>query len=277
MNDLQNNNHTKGKVYLVGAGPGNPKLLTVRALEVFEIVDVALYDRLVSKEILDLIPERVRKIDVGKTPQCEGITQGDINQILVKEARSGHNVMRLKGGDPLLFSRGEEELEVICAEGIAYEIVPGISAAIGVPSFAGIPLTRRGISSSVAIVTGHEDPTKENSSVDFERLATAAETIVVLMGKTKLRQISEQLIKGGARDQTPVAIVESGTRPTQRVSFSTLGGILEDRDTRIDSQPPALIVIGDIVRTALALQDVKMNATELDQLPIAWCAAAEFS
>lgn len=276
-----------GKVYLVGAGPGDPKLLTVRALEVFQIVDVAIYDRLVTREILELLPKGIRKINGGKAPHDEGMGQTEINDILIQESKLGHNVLRLKAGDPLLFSRGGEEIEAISAEGIEYEIVPGVSSAIGVASYAGIPLTRRGISSSIAIVTGHEDPSKEELSVDFQKLASTVDTIVVLMGVGKLQQISEQLIRGGARNQTPVAIIESGTRQTQRIQFSTLGSILDGAlKDRLES--PALIIVGEIVRSALALPEEKTVAIEqnnhqpqphleLEQLAVAWCAAAEFT
>lgn len=245
-----------GKVYLVGAGPGDPKSLTVRAVEVFKIANVVFYDRLVSKEVLELLPENVRRVDVGKTPHCNGMSQLEINRLLIQESKDGHTVLRLKGGDPLFFSRGEEEIEAIAAEGIEYEIVPGVSSAIGVASYAGVPLTQRGIASSVAIVTGHEDPTKGIGAVDFQKLASTVDTIVILMGVAKLHQISEQIVSGGASQETPVAVIESGTGPNQRIQFSTLGNIL-DGDLKDKVKSPALIIVGNVVHSAKRLRAEK--------------------
>ncbi len=274
-----------GKVYLVGAGPGDPKLLTVRALEVFKIADVVFYDRLVSRQVLELLPEDVKKVDVGKTPHCNGMSQLDINRLLIQESKDGHTVLRLKGGDPMLFSRGEEEIEAIAAERIEYEIVPGVSSAIGAASYAGIPLTQRGISSSVAIVTGHEDQSKGKATIDFQKLASAVDTIVILMGVAKLQQISEELLGGGAGEETPVAVIESGTWPTQRIQFSTLGNILAG-EVKDEIKSPALIIVGEVVRSSKALRasrilEDKENThkliEELERIPLTWCAAAEVS
>ncbi len=276
----------------MGAGPGDPKLLTVRALEVFRVVDVALYDRLVSSDVLELLPACVSKVNVGKPPHGGGLGQDAINRRLIQEAKAGRNILRLKGGDPLFFSRGVEEIEAISAEGIEYEIVPGVSSAIGVPSAAAIPLTRRGISSSVAILTGHEDQSKVRPSVDFQKLASTVDTIVVLMGLARLQLIAEQLVEGGAELETPVAIIESGTCSTQRIQFSTLGQILKEGKEGLKSgmQSPALLVIGKIVNTAIALaagNHSDNNATQSNGLPqapklelgfpVTWCAAAEFA
>ena len=283
-----------GKIFLVGAGPGDPKLLTIRALEVLRIADVILYDRLVSSEILELLPENTRKINVGKVPhtsEAMSLEQKEINRIMLEESKKGNKVVRLKGGDPLFFSRGGEELDEIREEGIEYEVVPGVSSAIGVPSFAGLPLTQRGVASSVAFVTGHEDPSKEESRVDLRKLATAVDTIVVLMGAAKLHQITEELISGGARIMTPVAVVESGTRPDQKVRFSTLGEIAEG-DLGGALRSPALIVVGDVLRSKIGsrvrrsgdeedLEQIPGEAPQKEEkeeeTPISWCIAAEFS
>ncbi|HYV99853.1 MAG TPA: uroporphyrinogen-III C-methyltransferase, partial [Candidatus Acidoferrum sp.] len=185
---------TEGKIYFVGAGPGDPKLLTIRAFELLHTADVVIYDRLVSQEILNLIPKSVEKIYVGKLPQCKGgICQTEINTLLIEHARSGKLVVRLKGGDPFIFSRGGEEAEELMKEKLRFEIVPGVSSALAGPASAGIPLTHRGYSSSVAIVTGHEDPSKICSKVDWAKLASAVDTIVILMGVGRLKQIAEEL------------------------------------------------------------------------------------
>jgi uroporphyrin-III C-methyltransferase len=280
-----------GKVYFVGAGPGDPKLLTMRAIEVFKFANVVLYDRLVSKEIISLLPREISKFNVGKAPHGEGMSQKEINYLLIKEAKSGKNVLRLKGGDPLLFSRGEEEIIAIEAEGIEYEVVPGVSSAIGVPSYLGIPLTRRGASSSIAIVTGHEDSTKTKKSVDFQKLASSVDTIVILMGVAKLQQISEQLLGGGLAKDTPVAVIEAGTTQAQRIHFSNLANIHEG-SLEGEIRTPALIVVGEVARgskrrwerSTLSEQLLSFesnsneNDSELQQkIPITWCAATEFS
>jgi uroporphyrin-III C-methyltransferase len=275
----------KGKVYLVGAGPGNPKLLTIRALEVFKVVDVVLYDRLVSQEILELIPSSVRRIDVGKASHGATVSQDEINRTMVLEANNGNNVLRLKGGDPMLFSRGGEEIEVLNGEKISFEVVPGISSVTGLASFIGLPLTHRRISSSVAFVTGHEDPSKSEPRVDFERLASAVDTLVVLMGVERLQQISERLVRGGAPLSKPIAIIESGTTSEQKVSFSSLGEIL-DGDLKDEIKSPALIIIGEVVRSAreaseLGRVDLFTDRERLLQEELlqsqTWCAAAEFT
>lgn len=280
-----------GKVFLVGAGPGDPKLLTIRALEVLKDADVVMFDRLVSPEILGLIPAQAQKLDVGKIPHCNRLTQEEINHMMVREAKAGRNVVRLKGGDPLFFSRGFEEIEVLRAEDIEFEIVPGISSAIGVPSFAGIPLTHRRHSSSVAIVTGHEDKQKIRSSVDWKNLASSVDTIVVLMGVGRSQEIAELLIEGGLINSTPVAIIERGTRLDQKIDYSTLGE-LANGDLKSLIKSPSVIVIGDVVRLGRKLfspttpvmgangsnaGELDISRARVDQMPVSWCMAAEFS
>ena len=271
-------------MFLVGAGPGDPKLLTLRSVEVIRIAEVVMYDRLVSKEILDLVPTRAKKIDVGKSPHMGGTTQDEINQVMVREAREGKNVVRLKGGDPLLFSRGFEEMEILKAEGLEFEIIPGISSAIGVATYAGLPLTHRRYSSSVAIVTGHEDTSKTGDRVNWKRLASSVDTIVVLMGASRLREICKELIDSGLASPTPVAIIEAGTTKDQRISFSTLDECTAGTLT-VSIKPPSIIVIGQVVGIAKDSQMWESDVRVLDrpptsteaQLVASWCMAAEFS
>lgn len=269
-----------GKVYLVGSGPGNPKLLTIRALEIFSEVDIVVHDRLVSKEILDMIPEYVRRIDVGKASHGLGPTQEEINWILICEAMDGNNVLRLKGGDPMLFSRGGEEIEALQEEEIDYEIVPGVSSATGIPSYAGIPLTHRKFSSSVAFVTGHEDSNKaESSAVDFAGIASNVDTLVILMGAATIQHIAKNLIRGGKVPSTPIAMIERGTTPEQKVSYSSLGRVLEGRLGEQIS-PPALIIVGDVVRLArnFSSEEVSDSMIQLELMESkTWCAAVEYT
>jgi uroporphyrin-III C-methyltransferase len=272
-------------VYLVGAGPGDPKLLTIRALEVFKIADVVLYDGLVSPEILDLLPVHAKKIDVGKYRHDGPCTdQLEINRLLVEESKGGNTVLRLKGGDPMLFSRGGEELEALNAEKIPWEVVPGVSAATGISSQLGIPLTHRKISSSVAFVTGHETPEKTESRVDFKQLASAVDTLVIFMGVAKLQQIAEKLVTAGAALSKSVAVIESGTTPREKIYFSSLGEIL-DGDLKGKVNSPALIVVGDVVRVAKELRredgilghEYDTLQRELIQSQATWCAATEYA
>jgi uroporphyrinogen III methyltransferase/synthase len=236
-----------GKVYLVGAGPGDPELLSIKAVKTLEKADVVLYDRLVAKQVLNLIPKDAEKIYVGKIPGKCRITQDEINEILIREARKGKIVVRLKDGDPFLFGRGGEEVQALRSAGITFEVVPGITSALAVPAYAGIPLTHRGYASSLAIVTGHEDPTKPRSRVNWERLATAVDTIVVLMGVKTLENIINRLISGGRDPETSIAIIECGTTANQRVTAGTLRDIVQKAEER-KVKPPAVIVIGEVVK-----------------------------
>ncbi|MFC6864051.1 uroporphyrinogen-III C-methyltransferase [Halomicroarcula sp. GCM10025817] len=233
-----------GKVYLVGSGPGDPDLLTVKARDLLETADVVLHDKLPGPEILGLIPEAKRE-DVGKRAGGDWTPQEYTNARLVELAQEGKNVVRLKGGDPTVFGRGGEEMVHLADHGIPFEVVPGITSAIAGPQAAGIPVTHRDHTSSVSFVTGHEDPTKDESMVDWEALADTGGTIVVLMGVGKLPDYTAALLEAGMEPETPVALVERATRPDQRVATGTLETIVEVRDAE-GIEPPAITVIGDV-------------------------------
>ena len=237
----------KGKVYLVGAGPGDPGLLTTRALQILKRADVIVYDRLIARQILHGLPKRIVKIYVGKRSGTHSLPGQDaIPQILVANAKRGKLVVRLKGGDPFLLGRGGEEALKLREAGVEFEIVPGITSALAVPAYAGIPVTHRKYSSSVAIVTGHEDP-KKSRRVDWRKLATAVDTIVILMGIDNLQPILMSLIDGGRSPECPVAIIEKGTTRRQRV---TVGNMRTMATQAIERRitPPAIIIVGDVVK-----------------------------
>jgi uroporphyrin-III C-methyltransferase len=235
---------TVGKVYLVGSGPGDPDLLTVKAKRLLEEADVVLHDKLPGPEILGTIPEAKRE-DVGKRAGGEWTPQEYTNRRLVETARDGNTVVRLKGGDPTVFGRGGEEMVHLAENDIPFEIVPGITSAIAGPEAAGIPVTHRDYVSSVAFVTGHEDPTKDESAVDWEALADTGGTIVVLMGVGKLPGYTGELLNYGMTADTPVALIERATWPDQRVATGTLGTIVDVRDSE-GIEPPAITVIGEV-------------------------------
>lgn len=239
----------KGKVFICGAGPGDPKLITLRAMELLKTCNVVLYDRLVGKEIVDQIPEGAEKVYVGRTVGDSATHQDRTNELMVRYAKKGKQVLRLKGGDPFIFGRGAEEAEYLIERGIAFEIVPGITSAIASPTYAGIPLTHRRHSSSVAIVTGHEGAEKDELAVRWDRLAEAVDTIVVLMGIGQLDQISRDLVKAGMKKNTLVAIIASGTTDKQRIVRGTLATIA-DAAKKADIKPPAVIVIGRVAGLA---------------------------
>lgn len=240
-------NASRGRVYLVGAGPGDPGLITVKGLRVLQEADTVICDRLVGRDLLSLIPTRAERVYVGKRVGWHTAPQSEINRIMVEKARSGRIVVRLKGGDPFLLGRGGEEAEKLRKAGVRFEVVPGVTSALAAPAYAGIPVTQREYASSVAIVTGHEDPTKGRGLVDWERLATAVDTIVVLMGVGRLKEIVGRLIRGGRRQETDVAIIEWGTTRSQRTITCTLGDIVDKADFP-KASPPAVVVIGDVVR-----------------------------
>lgn len=235
----------KGKVFICGAGPGDPGLVTLRAMELLKKCDVVLYDRLVGKEIIDQIPAGTEKVYVGRTVGDPTTHQDRTNELMARYARSGRHVLRLKGGDPFIFGRGAEEAEYLIKRGIKFEIVPGITSAIASPAYAGVPLTHRRRSSSVAIVTGHEGAEKDELAVRWDRLAGAVDTIVVLMGIGQLGQICRDLAKAGMKKSTPVAIIESGTTKKQRVVRGTLGTIA-GAARKAEVRPPAVIVVGNV-------------------------------
>jgi uroporphyrin-III C-methyltransferase/precorrin-2 dehydrogenase/sirohydrochlorin ferrochelatase len=233
-----------GRVVLLGAGPGDPGLLTVRGRDVLATADVVVYDRLVSDAIVDLAPPAARRIFAGKTRGDHTMPQSAINAVLVHHARQGRLVVRLKGGDPFVFGRGGEEAEALAAAGIPFEVVPGVSAAVAVPAYAGIPVTHRRLSSSFAVVTGHDDPEKSRAPVDWAGLATAVDTLVVLMGQGRLEHIARELIAHGRASDTPVALISKGTTAAQRVVECRLE---EAGDVARDLPAPLLVVIGEVV------------------------------
>ncbi|MFC6905333.1 uroporphyrinogen-III C-methyltransferase [Halalkalicoccus tibetensis] len=233
-----------GTVHLVGSGPGDPELLTVKAKRLIEEGDVVLHDKLPGPEIIDSIPEE-RREDVGKRAGGERTSQAEINDRLVELAREGKQVVRLKGGDPFVFGRGGEEMEYLRERGIEVEVVPGISSAIAAPAVFGIPATHREHASSVSFVTGHEDPTKEDSAIDWGALAATGGTIVVLMGVGKLPDYTRALREAGMDPETPVALIERGTWPEGRAVAGTLETIVSVRDEE-GIEPPAVTVIGGV-------------------------------
>jgi uroporphyrin-III C-methyltransferase len=235
----------KGKVYIVGAGPGDAGLFTLKALDLIRSADIVLYDRLVSDDILKMIPSNIEKIYVGRNVGDDYSHQDETNRLMVDHAKDGKKVVRLKGGDPFIFGRGGEEAEFLRENGIEFEIVPGISSATASPAYAGIPLTHRLLSSSVAIVTGHEDAKKEELTVRWKELANAVDTIVVLMGMGRLKQIADDLVSAGMSKDTDVAIIESGTTKEQKVLLGNLSNIV-DKVKNSDIKPPAIIVIGKV-------------------------------
>jgi uroporphyrinogen III methyltransferase/synthase len=232
-----------GKVYLVGAGPGDPGLLTVRGLELLQKAQVIVYDQLVNPVLLEHVSPAAIRMFVGKQAGRHCVSQDEINRVLIEHARLGYRVVRLKGGDPFVFGRGGEEAEALAEAGIPFEVVPGVSSAIAVPAYAGIPVTHRKFGSSFAVVTGHETP-KTQPSVDWGRLAAAVDTLVVLMGLKNLPQIATELVRQGLSPETPVAVVRCGTIKSQETVTGTLNDIA-GKAARLKS--PAVIVVGKIV------------------------------
>lgn len=225
-------------VYLVGAGPGDPGLLTVRAAEVLARADVVIHDRLSVATLLDLAPAEAERISVGKTPRGPSTPQDEINALLVERGRAGQEVVRLKGGDPFVFARGAEEAAALAGAGVTFEVVPGITSAAAVPAYAGVPLTARGLTTTFTVVTGHED-IQGAGSTDWEAVARLGGTIVVLMGVAHRGDIADRLLAGGLAGDTPVAAVQWGTRPEQRSVRTTLAQL-----GRVEIASPAVIVIG---------------------------------
>lgn len=247
-----------GKVYLVGSGPGDPELLTLKARRLIDSAEVIVYDQLPGKAILESMPASAEKIDVGKYAGNHTMTQPEINELLVQKAKEGKMLVRLKGGDPYVFGRGGEEAEVLVAAGIEFEVVPGITSAIAVPAYAGIPVTHRENTSMVTFITGHEDPTKQETGLDWETLAKFGGTLVILMGVKMLGRNAEELIKYGKDPSTPVAVIERGTRPDQRVTIGTLSNIAELAKER-KVKAPAITVVGDVVNLHVILGEQKVE------------------
>lgn len=249
-----------GMVYIVGGGPGDPGLITVRGMECLCSADVVVHDRLVNGGLLDYA-SRAERIDVGKTPGHHPIPQAEINAILVEQARQGKIVVRLKGGDPFVFGRGGEEAQALVEAGIPFEIVPGVTSAIAVPAYAGIPVTQRGVAASVAFITGHcagSNPL----ALDWEALARGVDTLVFLMGVSSLPMIVAALTEAGRSADTPVAVIERGTLPEQRVVIGTLKTIA---DRAVEVQPPSIIIVGEVVELQETLSWFQ-NQTELSKV-----------
>lgn len=232
-------------VYLVGAGPGDPELLTLKGLRLIREADVILYDRLVNEELLAEARQGAELVFVGKESDHAG-RQDAINDLLISYARRGRTVVRLKGGDPFVFGRGGEEALALARAHLPYEVVPGVSSAVAAPTYAGIPLTQRSVSSSFAVVAGHEDPSKEASAVKWDSLASAVDTLVILMGLSRIEEIAQKLIAAGKPSGTPAAAIRWGTRSDQQTVTGTLGDIAERvRASRLE--PPVVFVVGEVV------------------------------
>lgn len=238
-----------GKVYLVGAGPGDPKLITVKGMEALQQADVVVYDRLANPALLEHAPERAERIYCGKLPDNHTMRQESINQLLVEKALAGHTVVRLKGGDPCVFGRGGEEAEHLARHGIAFEIVPGVTAGIAAPAYAGIPVTHREHGSSFAVITGHLREEKPELAVEkWQALAQGIDTVAFYMGIGNLPMIRRQLISHGRDPHTPVAVISWGTTSRQAVLAGTLADIEEKLAENPDISNPAIILVGDVVQ-----------------------------
>ena len=235
-----------GLVYLVGAGPGDPGLLSIKAKSILEQADVVIYDNLVNPKVLEWLKPQARSIFVGKSSGQHSIPQEEINALLVKEVQNDVSIVRLKGGDPLVFGRAGEEVNALDSAGIHYEIVPGITAAIACAAYAGIPISQRNISSSIIFLTGHENPEKTSLNLDFKEYAKSNATLCIYMGIGQLKRIIGELLEGGLNKNTPVAIIENGTYVKQRSCFSTLSQIIEDSEA-MSIKPPAIVFVGDVV------------------------------
>ena len=243
----------KGKVYLVGAGPGDIGLLTIKGLKCIKRADVVVYDFHLNAQILNYINPDSELIYAGKRGGHHTMTQDEINAVLVKKGKEGKSICRLKGGDPFVFGRGGEEAEALRREGIGFEVVPGVSSSIAAPAYAGIPLTHRLYSSSFAVIPGYEDPSKKESTIEWSKLATGVGTLVFLMGVKNIDLISQKLIENGRPADTPVAIIRWGTRPDQRTIVGTLRNIAEFvKEKHI--RPPAVMVVGEVVKLRESLK-----------------------
>ena len=235
-----------GKVYLVGAGPGDSKLITLRAVELLKKADVVLYDRLVSKKILSMIPKNAKKIYVGREVGDDYSHQENTNDLMIKYAKTKKNIVRLKGGDPIIFGRGGEEAEHLKKHKIKFEIIPGITSGIGSATYSGIPLTHRKFASSVVFVTGHEDLQRSKEKVKWKKLANSVDTIVIMMGLSRIDIICKQLIQGGMGKRIPVAVIQEGTTSKHKMITGTVSNISK-LVTQKKIKPPSIIIIGKVV------------------------------
>ena len=260
---------TNGIVYIVGGGPGDPGLITVKGLGCLRRADVLLYDRLVAAELLDEVPPHTELIDVGKEPKRHRRSQDEINNLLIEKARAGKIVVRLKGGDPFVFGRGGEECQALAEAGVRYEVVPGVSSAIAVPTYAGIPVTQRGVTTTFAVVAGHAGDAE--SDIDWTAVARIG-TVVFLMGVEHLPEIVQQLIAHGRLADTPAAVIRDGTTGNQFVVSGTLADILGKAE---GIRPPAILIVGEVVRlrkqidwfipqaSSLAIKDIQAELFSL--------------
>jgi uroporphyrin-III C-methyltransferase len=236
---------TSGKVFLVGAGPGDPGLLTLKAYTILKKCDIVIYDALLNEDIVKFVPDHTEKVFIGKSRHHSRLTQAEVEQMMVDKAKEGKTVVRLKGGDPFMFGRGGEEAEILTKSGILWEVVPGVTSGIAAPAYAGIPTTHRDCASSVTFITGHDASNKPK--VEWKEIRKNFNTLVIYMGITHIRENVQNLLKSNYEPDTPIAIIESGTTPKQRIRTGTLGTI----NDMVDENPvetPALIVIGDVVR-----------------------------
>jgi len=242
----------KGKVYLVGAGPGDIGLLTVKGMKCLQRADVVIYDFHLNAQVLNYINRRAEFIYAGKRGGHHTMTQDEINKVLVEKAKEGKIVCRLKGGDPFVFGRGGEEAEELSKNGLEFEVVPGVSSAVAAPAYAGIPITHRLYSSSFAVIPGYEDTTKEESAIDWSRLATGVGTLIFLMAVKNMDMLIKKLIENGKSPDTPVAVIRWGTRPEQKTVTGTLGNIISIvKENAI--KPPAVMVVGEVIKLRDAL------------------------
>ncbi|KMT65572.1 uroporphyrinogen-III C-methyltransferase [Catenovulum maritimum] len=261
MFKLVKQNSGVGKVWLVGAGPGDADLLTIKALRAIQSADIILYDRLVSEDIRSLFPSNTPAFYVGKTMGNHCIPQDKLNELLVEKAQKGFNICRLKGGDPFVFGRGAEEMLVLRNSNIEVEVVPGVTAGIGAVAYAGIPVTHRGLSQACTFVTGHAE---KEFNIDWQSLASLKSTLVFYMGLNKLPTITEQLLKHGLDANTPAALIENGCRNEQRVFTGKITD-LEAMAKQNELQTPTLIVVGQVVELAESLQWYGTLTTEDSQ------------
>ena len=255
-----NQSKSLGKVYLVGAGPGDPGLLTIKAKVLLECADVVIYDALVSPEIISIISPHAEKIDAGKRRGRHSLPQEETTKLLIEKAQTHAVVVRLKGGDPFVFGRGGEEMEDLVKAGVPVEVVPGITSGIAAPAYAGIPVTHRDYSSSVTFVTGHESVGKYRPSVNWKAIACGSETIVVYMGVRNLPNIVSELTAAGLDKKTPIALIRWGTRPDQEELIATLEtAVLRVEETGFEA--PAIAVIGNVVNFRHVLSNYQFNAS----------------
>ena len=249
----------RGRVALVGGGPGDPGLLTLRGRRLLAEADVVVTDRLAPRDVLAELGPDVEIIDAGKAPHAHGLTQAQINALLVERALAGQRVVRLKGGDPFVFGRGGEEALACVRAGVPFEVVPGVTSAVAVPACAGIPVTHRGITQDFAVVSAHLDPSHPGATVDWESLADGPGTLVLLMAVARLDEVARELIKRGRDASTPAAVISDGTTERQEVVVSTLGQVATDAAAH-GVRPPAVVVIGEVVRLREALAQDNLGA-----------------